>query len=723
MKFLNKAFFLTLLSISIAGSSTGNTKQISLQTIFESGDLSARGIHGLNSMNDGLHYSVQAGQCIEQYSYESGILIDTLFNAGDFEQLASFSGYAFSRDEQKILIETDRMPIYRHSYKAKYYVYNRNNKQLVGVSLNGPQQLAAFSPDGSMVAFVRDNNLYISWPEKNKEEQITFDGQKNTIINGAPDWVYEEEFGFSRGFYWSPDGEMIAFYRFDESRVREFGMPIYGDLYPESYRFKYPKAGEENAQVSIHVYNLKSGRTSTMDTGPERDQYIPRIKWTRTAGILSIMRLNRLQNTLHILHAEAVTGKAVVVYEEINDRYISEVSDQTLTYLPDGESLILISEKSGYFHLYHYNFRHGQISPITSGDYDVAKLLGFDEKTKTVYYSSYEESSIERHVYRIGLNAKGKKKLSTRAGNNSASFSSSYKYFILQHSAANSPPYITLHNQKGKLIRVLEDNARLRENMIAYGYSPTEFLTIDTESGQKLNAWMIKPADFDSSQNYPLFIYVYGGPESQNVMDTWNYREAWFQMLAQKGYVVACIDNRGTNGRGEDFRKVTYMNLGKLETIDQIEAARWLGQQDYIDAKRMGIFGWSFGGYLTSLCMTRGQGTFRMGIAVAPVTTWRYYDTIYTERFMRSPQENPKGYDENSPLNYADQLQGHFLLIHGSADDNVHYQNSMDFVEALVQAGKQFEMQIYPNKNHGIRGGNTSYHLYTRMTDFILENL
>jgi len=498
---------------------------------------------------------------------------------------------------------------------------------------------------------------------------------------------------------------------------------MFGPLYPKSYEFKYPKAGEENSQVSIHVYDLESGNTTRMDVGEEDDQYIPRIKWTQDANTLSIMRLNRLQNELDILHANAETGESKAVYREQNPYYISEASDQTTTYLEDGEHFILNSEQDGFFHLYLYNFVSGEITAITSGNFDVSSFIGYDKKSKTLYYTSYEKSTIERHLYSISLDGKKKKRISTRPGNNSASFSKTFKYYILNNSSANSPNHITLHNQKGKEIRVLEDNQKLIEITRQYGFSKAEFLTVPTAGGQELNAWIIKPAYFDSSKEYPLFMYVYGGPESQNVIDSWGRRGPWFQMLAQQGYIVACVDNRGTNGRGEAFRKSTYMKLGELETIDQLEAAQWFGSQSYIDADRMGIFGWSYGGYMTSLCMTKGKGTFKMGIAVAPVTTWRYYDTVYTERFMRTPQENPEGYDQNSPINFADGLQGKFLLIHGSGDDNVHYQNSMDFVEALIQADKQFDMQFYPNKNHGIYGGNTSMHLYKRMSDFIMENL
>ena len=500
-------------------------------------------------------------------------------------------------------------------------------------------------------------------------------------------------------------------------------MTIFGPLYPEVYEFKYPKAGEENAQVSILVYDLDAGKIRSMDIGKETDQYIPRIKWTADPNTLSIIRLNRLQNRIELLHADALSGESKVVYREENLKYISEVTDQTINYLADNEHLILNSERDGYFHLYLCNFNTGAIQPITTGDFDVHTFLGYDEKNRTLYYTSYEESTIEIHLYSILIDGTGKKKLSIQPGTNSATFSNRYDYFLLEHSSANTPPRFSLHDREGKLIRYLVDNEILNKEIIDYGFAATEFLTVPTASGQELNAWMIKPADFDPSRKYPLFIYVYGGPESQNVTDSWGHRTPWFQMLAQQGYIVACVDNRGTNGRGEAFRKATYLNLGKLETLDQLEAARWFGSQSYIDEARMGIFGWSYGGYMTSLCMTRGEGTFRMGIAVAPVTSWRYYDTIYTERFLRTPRKNPDGYDGNSPLYFASGLEGKFLLVHGSSDDNVHFQNTMDFAEALIAANKQFEMQIYPNQDHGISRGNSTYHLYCRITDFILKNL
>jgi dipeptidyl-peptidase 4 len=699
-------------------------KKISLDDIYKQYTFSSNRVSGINSMNDGIHYSVsKRGRSIEKHNYSKGEKIATLFNVKDFKDIAYFSDYEFNLDESNILLTTNIDYIYRHSFAADYYVLHTNDNSLHPLSINGKQQLATFSPDGELVTFFRDNNLFIANVEQGAEIQITFDGEQNKIINGAPDWVYEEEFAFSQGFYWSPDGNRIAYYRFDETEVPEFGMSIFGDLYPEPYKFKYPKAGEVNSNVTLHVYDLQSKKTIKVDVEAGNDSYIPRIKWTNDSDILSVTWLNRLQNHVKIIHCDAGTGTSEVVYEESNEKYISEATDNMITYLPDNKSFILISELSGYFHFYRYDFNKRELSAATKGEWDIHSLLGIDTKKKEIYYTSYEESSIERHVYAIKYDGSKKRKISKRQGSNNAYFSQSFEYYILSHSDANTPASYTLFNRKGELIRELETNEDLKKTTAEYGFSKVEFMKVPTASGQLLNAYMIKPKNFDPDKKYPLFMFVYGGPESQNVIDSWNRRAPWFQMLAQEGYIVACVDNRGTNGRGEDFRKSTYMELGKLETIDQVESATYLGDLPYIDESRIGMFGWSYGGFMTSLCLTKGGGLFKMGIAVAPVTNWRFYDTVYTERFMRTPQENPSGYDDNSPINFADQLEGKLLLVHGMGDDNVHFQNSVDFTEALVQANKQFDMQFYPNKNHGIYGGNTTYHLYNRMTNYILENL
>lgn len=675
-------------------------------------------------MNDGKHYTINnSGITIDKHKYADGEKTATIFDAGEFEEIRSFNNYEFSLDEKFILLTTDTERIYRRSFLANYFIYNTLEKTVIPLSENGKQQLATLSPDNKHIAFVRDNNIFLFDLETRSESQITFDGERNRILNGKPDWVYEEEFGFADGFKWSPDGKKIAYYRFDETNVREFSMTMFGALYPESYNFKYPKAGEENSDVTIHVYDLTSGETRQMDLASDEEFYIPRIKWTEDATLLSVTWLNRLQNHVKILHCDVNSGSTSVAYEEKNERYISEATDDMITYLPDRESFILISERDKFFHLYLYNFKNKQITPITKGDWDISSLIGVDKKRETVYFTSYETSSTEIHLFSVDYDGNNKKKISEEPGSYNANFSSTFDYYILSHSGANTPPVFELFNRKGKLIRVLEDNSALKKTTEEYNFATTEFIEVPTSSGQLLNGYMIKPPDFDVNKQYPLFIYVYGGPESQNVVNSWNRNAAWFQMLVQEGYIVACVDNRGTNGRGEDFRKSTYMELGKYETIDQVEAATYFGELDYVNKDRIGIFGWSYGGFMTSLCLTKGGGVFKMGIAVAPVTNWRYYDTIYTERFMRTPSENPEGYDTNSPINFTEQLQGKLLLIHGTADDNVHYQNSVDFVTSLVESNVQFDMHFYPNKNHSIYGGNTTFHLYTKMTDFILENL
>jgi dipeptidyl-peptidase-4 len=556
-----------------------------------------------------------------------------------------------------------------------------------------------------------------------RKEQVTSDGEKNRIINGKPDWVYEEEFEFTKAYFWSPDGKKIAFYRFDESEVKEYQIPFYYSLYPDWFRYKYPKAGEKNSVITIKVYNVADNTTKVMDTGDETDIYIPRIKWTNDPNELSIVRLNRLQNEMDILFADVVSGKSRLIYSETNKYYFSERPGDYLTFVNNKNDFLIQSEKDGYNHLYLLNNQGKILNQVTKGNWEVSELLGYDAKNKVIYYAASEDSPLEQYVYAIHCDGTDKCKLTEKKGAHEVTFSKGYHYYIDQYSNANTPPFFTLHKSSGKLIRVLEDNHRLKERMSANHFSQKEFLTVPAANGTKLNAYMIKPPDFNPAKKYPLFIYVYGGPGSQLVQDRWDSRFAWFQLLASHGYIVACVDNRGTGGRGQEFKKCTYLQLGRIETEDQIAAAKYLSTLPYIDAGRIGIFGWSYGGYMSLLCLLKGADVYKMGISVAPVTNWRFYDDIYTERYMRTPQENPDGYDANSPLYLANELKGKLLLIHGMADDNVHLQNSAEMIKRLVAANKQFEMQFYPDKNHSITGGNTSFHLYRRMTDFIFRNL
>ena len=721
---------LLIFLLALANLSGNNTysqeayREITLEDIYRKGIFSARTVTGLRSMNDGVHYTtMEEGKVIRKYSYRTGEEVEVLFSIEDLpeEGFEGFSNYEFCNDERKILFTTSREQIYRHSFRADFYIWDLQEEILTPLSELGKQQLATFSPDGSKVAFIFENNLYFRDMPSGREVQVTTDGQENKIINGAPDWVYEEEFAFNKAFAWSPDSRKLAYYRFDESHVKMFNMTIYGDLYPHWYQFKYPKAGEENALVTIHVYDLIDGDFTEMDIGRETDQYIPRIKWTPDPSKLAIYRLNRLQNHIEVLLASASTGNSEVLWEETNKYFISETSDDMITFLEDGEHFLVMSERSGWMHFYLYDMRGTIINAVTSGEWEVDKLIGIDHSNRVLYYSSPETSPLQRNVYRIYLDGSSKERLTPKDGTNSAVFSEGFRYYINYHSDASTPMNITLHDAGGELIRVLEDNCRLKEVTEEYGFTEKEFFTFTTSDGVELNGYMIRPPDFDENKEYPLFMYVYGGPGHQAVRDSYS-TGAWYQMLAQKGYVIACVDNRGTGARGEEFMKSTYLQLGKYETVDQIEAAEYLGSKNYIDAGRIGIFGWSYGGYMVALCMTKGAEIFKLGISGAPVTNWRFYDTIYTERYMRTPQENPDGYDDNSPINHVDKLEGKFMIIHGTADDNVHLQNTIEMVDRMIDRGKQFELLLYPNQSHGIRG-NAVYHMYTGITNFILEYL
>lgn len=704
------------------------------ETIWYSRTFSADYVSGVRSMADGAHYtslvSDRSGTSIVKFSYKSGEEVERLLNGDVLPNGYQIGEYSFNSDENKILVASEVEGIYRHSTKAHYTIYDRETKKTIPVSDHalGKIRLATFSPKGDKVAFVRKNNIYIQDLTTGEERAVTTDGEMNRIINGATDWVYEEEFGFDRGLYWSTGGNYLAYYRFDESEVKEMQMAMYGELYPEQYTFKYPKAGEDNSSVKVFIHAVEAGSTQeVMIEGDSQDHYIPRIKWTPTEGVLSLMKMNRHQNELQYMTADVTSARGPkispkVFYTETNKTYL-EVNDN-LIFL-EKDRYILTSDRDGYNHIYVMDMKGNVVTQVTSGEWDVIEFSGFDKEKKRVYYTSSEDGAIEKQVYSIGINSKGKKKLSSRTGYNEADFSQGYKYYILYHSDANTPYRISLHSGDGKEIRVLVDNAALKATMDkTYDFQPKEFFTFTTERGDELNGWMIKPKDFDENKEYPVLMAIYGGPGHNTVTNSFGGSNLyWHQLLAQKGYIVVSVDPRGTYYRGRDFKNSTYLQLGKLETEDMISAAKYLGGLKYIDAERIGMQGWSFGGYLTSSCMTKGADVFKMGIAVAPVTNWRYYDTIYTERFMRTPQENAEGYDDNSPINHVEKLKGPYLLVHGSADDNVHYQNTMEMINALVAANKQFDLFIYPDRNHGIYGGTTRLHLFNKMTSFIEDNL
>jgi dipeptidyl-peptidase 4 len=709
---------------------TAQKKNITLEDIWAKGTFRSQGVQNINWMKDGAFYTASENGKIIKHQVTDGAAVETLFDqASAVENLGKkleMEEYALSSDEQKILISSESEPIYRRSSREENYVYDLKTKKLAQLSKGGKQMFATFSPDGSKVAFVRLNNLYMVDLSTMTEKQITTDGKWNHIINGICDWVYEEEFSFARAFQWSPDSKKIAFISFDETKVPEYNMQMWGKLYPTDYRYKYPKAGEANSIASVSIFNLTDSKTVKVDIGKETNQYIPRIRWTNDANVLSLNRLNRLQNKMEILHAEASTGKTNVILTEENKTYVDvDNFADDVYYLSDNKSFVMSSEKDGFKHLYLYDLTGKLIRQITTGNWEVADFYGIDEKSKTLYFTSMEMSNIERQLFSISLDGKMKKQLTTDKGMNSANFSKDFKYYILQNSTTSTPLKVSLHKAPtGQLVKVLEDNATLAKKLTEYNIAPKEFMTIKTSENIELNAWMIKPTDFDPKKKYPVFMYLYGGPGNQQVLNQFDDSNfMWFQHLAQKGYIVACVDNRGTGGKGADFKKVTYLNLGKLEVKDQIEAAKYWGSLPYVDKNRIGIFGWSYGAYVSSNCLFQGADYFKAAIAVSPVTNWRFYDTIYTERFLRTPQENATGYDENSPVTHASKLKGNFLLVHGTGDDNVHFQNSISLEDALIKANKQFQSFYYPNRNHGIYGGVTRLHLYTMMTGFLEKNL
>ena len=693
---------------------------LTLEQIYAGGRLSPRGAGSFEFLNDGRHYTRLGGNAIVRYDLLTGEAVDTVYRGGDDFRI---EGYAFSADERRILLETGHESLYRHTYLADYAVWDLAEKRLYPVSAGGKQQSATFSPDGLRVAFVRDNDLYVSDYRAGTEIAITTDGERNRIINGAPDWVYEEEFTLVRAFEWSPDGRRIAFFRFDESAVPEFTMDMYRNaMYPERVTFKYPKVGEANAIVEVRVHDLQTGNTLRIDPGPERDQYIPRIAWTQDPAQLCMFRMNRHQNDLELLLCNVNDGSQRSLLRETNARYI-DIHDN-LIFLQDGRHFLWSSEKDGWNHLYLHDMNGKEVQRLTKGKWEVTEFYGMDERNEMAYFQAARRSPLRREVYEVSLKGGEPRPVRDLDGTNGARFSSTFDYLVASQSDINSPPRHEVCRRSGETVRTIEDNGHVVQAQRRHAVQPVEFFSFNTSEGVDLNGWMIKPAGFDPAKKYPVFMFLYGGPGSQQVLDAWrgsNYW--WFQLLAREGVLVACVDNRGTGGRGEEFKKMTYLQLGHYETIDQIEAARHLGGLPYVDASRIGIYGWSYGGYMSSLCLLKGNDVFRMAIAVAPVTNWKWYDSIYTERYMRTEKENAEGYRNNSPTQFADRLKGEYLIIHGLADDNVHFQNSAEMVEALIAANKPFDSEIYTNRNHGIGGGNARLHVHTRMTEFIRRTL
>ncbi len=735
MKKLSILFLLCLLVqvVPAQGSKALDLKEIT------SGKFRAEGIQGVIPMADGEHYTQMnaEGTQIIKYSFRTGQQVEVVFDVAKARECTfkRFDGYTFSPDGSKILIRTETQPIYRHSYKAVHYLYTIKRNIVEKLSEGGPQQSPVFSPDGNMVAFVRDNNIFlVKMLYGNSESQVTEDGKFNHVLNGIPDWVYEEEFSFATALEFSPDNTMLAFIRFDESEVASFTFPIFAgqaphysalETYPGAYTYKYPKAGEANSKVSVHTFDIKSKVTRKIKLPLDPDGYIPRIRFTQDAAKLAIMTLNRNQNRFDLYFADPRSTLCKLVLRDESPYYINESVFDNIMFYPQNFSFI--SEKDGYSHLYWYSMGGNLVKQVTKGKFEVKRFIGWDAATNTFYFESNEESPLRTAVYKTDKKG-GRIKLSEKAGTNSAIFSSNLKYFMNTYSSLQTPAVITLNDNTGKVLKTLVTNQKLKETLAQYQLPKKEFFTFRTSQGTELNGWMIKPANFNESKKYPVLLYQYSGPGSQEVVDKWGIGGdrggiGWDAYMASKGYVIVCVDGRGTGGRGAEFAKCTYLNLGVKEAQDQVETAKHMAAQPYVDKSRIGIWGWSFGGYMTIMSMSEGTPIFKAGAAVAAVTDWRFYDTVYVERFMRTPQQNAEGYKAGSAFTRAANLNGRLLLVHGMADDNVHFQNCAEYSECLVQADKQFDMQVYTNRNHGIYGGNTRYHLFTRLTEFFLNNL
>ncbi|HSZ25741.1 MAG TPA: S9 family peptidase [Cytophagaceae bacterium] len=710
-----------------------NGQSISLEDIWLNGTYRAEYYSSFNWTADGQHYTAMTTKegksypVINLFHVKNGLEKElTILMPEASLPNASFTDYSLSPDQSKILFTSGKESVYRRSYVANFYIFDIKAGSLLPLHDfdKGKISEPVFSPKGDKIAFVRKNNLYITDINSLKERAITADGKFNSIINGLCDWVYEEEFEFTKAFFWSPDSKKIAYYRFDETNVKEYNLQIWGDIYPKDYRYKYPKAGEENSKVSLLCTFVEDQKTIEIDASiPGEREYFPRLCWTGDPSVISYSRMNRLQNNLEIIHYNIEKKKSVVSYKETDAAYV-EINDNRF-YLSNTEDFIFSSEKSGFRHIYFYQKSTHTVMPLTQGEFEITEIAGIDEKKNLIYFTSQENSPLERQLYSVDISGKGEKQLTKTKGVHDVSFSPGCTYYMDNYSNATTPSSLYLvETTTGTLLKTIGSNEKLKTKLSKTTTRPPVFFKFTTTQKNALNGWIIKPVNFDTTKKYPVLVTIYGGPGSQEVTDRWHGQNyLWYQMLAQKGYAIVCIDGRGTGGRGAAFKKITQLNLGKYETEDLIETAKYLQQLEYIDSSRIGIFGWSFGGYLASLAITKGAGYFKTAIAVAPVTNWRYYDNIYTERYMGLPQTNGKGYDENAPAYFAKMLKGNYLLIHGTADDNVHVQNSIEMQRALITANKQFDVFYYPDKNHSIYGGTTRYHLYKKMTDFILEKL
>lgn len=731
--FMIAACFLFLFKGEVAHAQEGKIK---LQDV-TNGVYWPKQIDGVNPMNDGESYTQLSPdhKRIVRHSFKTGKEIATVFDvetARGSKKLPYIDGYIMSPDEHRILIQTETKGIYRRSYTAVYYIYDVRNNTLEPLSEGGPQQVPLFSPDGNVIAFARGNNLFlVKLLFGNAEVQVTKDGKFNEVINGLPDWVNEEEFTTNRSFDFSADSKVLAWVRYDESQVPIYSMQEFKglyparsefDAYPGTYDYKYPVAGQKNSEVKVMTFDIKNRVTRTLDVPLDKDGYIPRIKFTSDPTKLAVITLNRHQSQMDVYMANPLSKVCKLVLREKNEKYVRETAYTQMKFY-DGH-FSLLSERSGFQHLYWYNLGGQLEAQITNGNFEVTDFYGYDARTGSFYFASTQESPLRRAVYKADKQGRVKK-LSSSVGTNSAKFSKTMKYYMNVYSSAQQPPVTSLCDNNGKTITTLIDNADLKAKVEKVA-GKKEFFQFTTSEGVQLNGWMVKPRDFDASKKYPVVMYQYSGPGSQEVTDSWNlgfYGAGIFESyLTEQGFICACVDGRGTGARGADFEKCTYLQLGLRESQDQVETAIYLGSLPYVDKANIGIWGWSFGGFNTLMSMSEGRPVFKAGVAVAAPSNWKYYDTVYTERYMRTPNENAAGYAIN-PMERATNLSGSLLLIHGTADDNVHFRNVAEMSEALVQANKQFEMQIYTNRNHSIYGGNTRYHLLTRMCDFFKRNL
>ncbi len=705
------------------------------------GEFRAESMASLKPLDDGESYSQVSsdGTKILKYSFKTGKQTGVIFDLNNVRgpkiRIDRIDGYIFSPDGKRILIQTDTRYIYRRSFTATYYIYEVQNNKMGPLSVGGEQQTPLFSPDGNMIAFVRQNNIFlVKLLYDNAESQVTTDGERNSIINGIPDWVYEEEFSTNRSMVFTADSRQLVWIKYDESKVKEFSFQWFRGsnptmdeylTYPGSYVYKYPKAGEDNSKVGVYSFDIKSRKTRQIDVPLDADGYIPRIVMTSDPTKVAVFTMNRHQDDMRIYMANPLTTLSKLVVQDKVDKYVKQESMCAVTFTD--QHILVPSERDGYNHIFIYTL-NGQLKrQVVKGQFEVTDIYGMDDKTGDVFYAANELGPQDKQVYVSHANGKTER-LTSKEGQNNATFSRSFRYFINIWSDLNNPPVYTLNDSRGRILHTMIDNKALKEKYQSYGLGNKELFSFTTSDGVKLNGWMVKPADFSPSKRYPVIMFQYGGPGSQQVLNYWNIGAAGQgaileQYMAQQGYIVACVDNRGTGGRGAEFEKCTYLRLGEKEAFDQVEAALWLGQQPYVDKDRIGMWGWSYGGWNTLMSMSEGRPVFCAGVAVAPPTCWRYYDSVYTERYMRTPKENKSGYDEVNPIARAAKLHGALLICHGLADDNVHFQNTAEYTEALIQADKDFKENIYVNRNHGISGGNTRNHLYRQIIQWFDEKL